>query len=541
MARIQKTMTPAAEAANRVNGAESGGPASEAGKDRSKMNALKHGKFAGRPDPVELLLAAPSPEEEAEREILRAEVVERYQPPDAFAGQAAEELADLRFELRRLERVKQTLWQRERELLELEQRRRARTVEHRVLEIVGGVSNYQVKRTGVMQAPESPSKYRELVVALEWLKVVMDRRQFNQAWSTLAAIYGDLDPSWRGHKLVLLLHRAEKAAEEAGTEPGAEAKARLERQVEQWLSMFRSMLADELQEVKEKLELCELEQGPLSAAGQAMRLLEATSSRKWGWVRHQENFLRRSIDRRLRILIELRRDHAKAEKQLSDLKPASGGGQPQPPGPLMGRLQQPVTTPGAQPDSRGGSPCPPEGSEPVPPSPSDGEAANDGAEMAESPSAPATASAARLASPPRRRGSTLFHPVGAGGSDGAFRTGERLRRGPEKTRRNHGTNPPSALESINAPAAKPLAAECRAVTQTPTSRRHVSTGEEPRMLSEIGPGHLYWNGHGTAGGHAAPMRRQGKRGLVGKSAEPPVSSNALGKAAWEIRPGEPLG
>jgi hypothetical protein len=210
MGRIHKTMTPAAEAANRSNGAESGGPASDPGKERSKMNALKHGRFADRPDPVELLLAQPSPEEEAERQALRAELVERYQPPDAFAEQAAEELADLRFELLRLERVKQALWQRERELLELEQRRRARAVQHRVQEAADQVSHDEVQKTGLMQAPESPGKYREMVVALEWAKVEMDRRDFRGAWSTLATVYGDLTPSWRGQKLLYLLIFARK-------------------------------------------------------------------------------------------------------------------------------------------------------------------------------------------------------------------------------------------------------------------------------------------------------------------------------------------
>jgi hypothetical protein len=461
MARIQKTMTPAAEAANRVNGAESGGPASDPGKERSKMNALKHGKFARRPDPAALLLAEASPEEEAEREALRAEVVERYQPPDAFAEQAAEELADLRFELRRLERVKQVLWQRERELLELERRRRAQTIEHRVQEVTDGISHHEVERRGLMQAPESPGKYRELLLALDWLKVQMDRRQFQLAWAALATIYGDSAPSWRGERLLYFVRNCQKAAAKASPEAKAE--------VELLLSQFHVMLTDELHWVKTKLELCELEQGPLSEAGQAMRLLEATSSRKWGWVRQQENFLRRSIDRRLRILIELRRDHAKAERQLSDLEPASGGGQPQPPGPLMGRPQPPGIAPGAQPDSGGGSPCPPEASDTVRPPDCGG-----------------------VETPP------------FGGPGGGARTAKVCGKRREKTHRTRGTNPPSALESINAPAAKPLTAECRAGTRAPSFRRQVSAREEARTLPEIRPRHLYWNGRGTAGGHAAP-------------------------------------
>jgi len=454
MGRIHKTMTPAAEAANRANGAESGGPASEAGKDQSKMNALKHGKYAARPDPVELLLAAPSPEEEVEREALRAEAVQCYQPPDAFARQAAEELADLRFELRRLERVKQALWQRERELLEVEQRRRAQAVADRVQEFASDVSQHQVKQTGVMQAPESPHKYRELLVALDWLKALMEGRRFRQAWGTLAAIYGNLDPSWRGHKLTLLLHRAEKAAE---ADPSAETK----RQIECWLGMFRTILADELREVQAKLELCEQEQGPLTEAGQAMWLLEATSSRKWAWVRQQENFLRRSIDRRLRIQIELRRDHAKAERQLRGLKPASGGGEPRGPGGVnggggSGRPERPGAGGEAKSDQSPAAETPASRLTPASAMPSVASSSAQWLRKSSSTTCRAKACPGRVRPKGRPYVFTLWGQepsrIAAAGLEQAPSDGREAR---GKNMSNRGTNPPSALESVRVRRPRP--------------------------------------------------------------------------------------
>jgi hypothetical protein len=56
---------------------------------------------------------------------MRADAVRCYQPPDEFACRQAEEMADLQFELRRLERAKEVMLARERELLAREQRKRA--------------------------------------------------------------------------------------------------------------------------------------------------------------------------------------------------------------------------------------------------------------------------------------------------------------------------------------------------------------------------------------------------------------------------------
>jgi hypothetical protein len=301
---MEKNVTDEVREANRANSAASTGPATEPGKRRSSMNALKHGRYAKRLDPVKRLLEDLSAEEEAEREALRADVVERYQPPDAFAEQQAEELADLQFELRRLEGVKQVIWQRERELLELEQRRRALRLKQDGV----GACAQEIYDRGLVNQPDSPGKFREMLRILEVFVHTDHEIKIGDIRSAVNRLYGDGERAWRGIRLRWALSDANKAESDedrrqAGKEFGREVKR-------------------ELEYVREELAICELEQGPLSAAGQAARLLEVMSSRKWSWIRQQENFLMRSIDRKVRVLMDLRREAETAQRRAAAKSPA---------------------------------------------------------------------------------------------------------------------------------------------------------------------------------------------------------------------------
>jgi hypothetical protein len=304
MAINHRTVTEAARAANQANGAKSAGPRTEEGKERSKMNALKHGQYAQRPTAAELLLADDPEGEQADREALRAETLRRYQPRDAFATQQAEELADLHFELGKIQRAQQAIWERERELLELEQRRRAQAVCPRQMEVARGATYEQVEASGLLGLPHSPGQLRELVALLQSVAHRLEGGDYEQASQPLGRVYGYRNPPWQGQRAAAALKRIQAAASDSEADEQTMAKA------EQELNWLQKMVADELADARERLALCELEQGPLSPAGQAARLLEATHSRRWAWVWQRETFLRRSIDRKVRILIDLRRQSA---------------------------------------------------------------------------------------------------------------------------------------------------------------------------------------------------------------------------------------
>ena len=293
MGTIHKTVTRAVLAANQANSAASTGPATESGQEQSKMNAFKSGKYARRPDPVELLLKDHTAEEEAEREELREEMVRCYQPPDDFARLQVEELADLQFERRRLERAQEVVLRRERELLTLEQRQRAFGLKHGC-----PAAGYdQVVDGGLVRLSNSPGKFKEMLRILQWL---LDGDGGTQdARLQLHYLFGRGAGVWRGQRLWAALQRAE----------GAET----EESLQQASQRFRKEVEHEIERVGEELAICEREQGPLSQAGEAARLLEAMGSRRWSWMRQREMFLRRSIDRKVQVLIELRREANRAE------------------------------------------------------------------------------------------------------------------------------------------------------------------------------------------------------------------------------------
>jgi hypothetical protein len=197
MSLIHNTVTPAKLAANRANDAESHGPSTDEGKDHAKMNALKHGRAAARPDPVALFLTDSTEPEEAERQALRQETLRRYQPADDFAASEATELADLRFELVRLGRVREVVWKRERELLELGERRRQRDLQYSALE----ATREAVRLRGLLSLPDSPAKWRETLDELGRLQGRVERRAFDEALESIRLLYGRKDPMWRGERL----------------------------------------------------------------------------------------------------------------------------------------------------------------------------------------------------------------------------------------------------------------------------------------------------------------------------------------------------
>jgi len=147
----------------------------------------------------------------------------------------------------------------------------------------------------------------------------IEQEDYVSAQGRLSTLYGSGDRLWRGQRLWDLVLTCD-------TEPD-DGKWEAARQ------NLLGRLRQELAATEAAREAWEEENGEMSEAEEAARLLEATSGRKWSWVRQQENLLRRSIDRKVKLLLDLRRPHeADAHAQSSNYKsqiPDSGNGKDQ--------------------------------------------------------------------------------------------------------------------------------------------------------------------------------------------------------------------
>jgi len=123
----------------------------------------------------------------------------------------------------------------------------------------------------------------------------IEQEDYVSAQGRLSTLYGSGDRLWRGQRLWDLVLTCD-------TEPD-DGKWEAARQ------NLLGRLRQELAATEAAREAWEEENGEMSEAEEAARLLEATSGRKWSWVRQQENLLRRSIDRKVKLLLDLRRQH----------------------------------------------------------------------------------------------------------------------------------------------------------------------------------------------------------------------------------------
>jgi|GEM_PF-4046509 hypothetical protein len=98
----KKPLTEKQRAARRRNGAKSKGPTSEAGKTRSRQNAVKHGAYSLVIPYVE---RGPLMENRAFVDALRAAVLEDLDPEGAVEELAAVEIADLYIRVARVSRL----------------------------------------------------------------------------------------------------------------------------------------------------------------------------------------------------------------------------------------------------------------------------------------------------------------------------------------------------------------------------------------------------------------------------------------------------
>ena len=165
--RKSPELTPELVAAARRNAQHATGPRSEAGKEKVKMNAVKHG-FYSAPENHQLTMLALG-EDPQEYEALIEQMMTTYGPGDDLWKKQIEDLAKLYWRRSRLERMQAGVMRRA--LLEVEQwqHRREREMANATFE----PSHYEMLETGMAEPSDEGVRLRTILSTLGAIRAIV--------------------------------------------------------------------------------------------------------------------------------------------------------------------------------------------------------------------------------------------------------------------------------------------------------------------------------------------------------------------------------
>jgi len=369
--RNSPQLSPQLLDAARCNARRSHGPCTAAGKENSKMNALEHGERSDPENHYEVMRALG--EDPAQFEALKQELRDSFGPGDAFIEKQIDDLARLYWRRDRLERSQTGLMRRALLALEEAQHRRRKEIEDCTIE-VGQAINV------TLEEPSDPAaRLRLLLSFLGLIRLQVHGRSF-LAWQA-AALQGFYrkKSGWRGPRLCFLLslfagsnlplplgdagaHVADAAGDEEADveaplggaeadEPASPAPA-TEPADELRYNELVLLLEDEMASVEQEFEYEEKLNEERAAIERDACL--APAGEEWRMLLRREESLDRAIDRKIKLLLSLRKAAARTQEPQtleSRSAPAEDVGAP-----LVG----------AQADGEGGDECRPANEEPSP-------------------------------------------------------------------------------------------------------------------------------------------------------------------------------
>ena len=329
--RQSPQLTPQLLDAARSNGRRSHGPCTAAGKQNSKMNALEHGERSDPENHYEVMRALG--EDPARFEALKQELSASFSTGDPFVEKQVDDLARLYWRRERLDRSQTGLMRRALLALEERQHRRRKEIEDCTMEVGEGLNVTH-------EAPTDPAaRLRLLLSFLALIRLQVHSRYF-LAWQA-AALQGFYrnKTGWRGPRLCFLLslfagsnlplplggagaHVAEaeddeeddieaplvdaQPAQEAGpfvaTEPADELRYK----------QLVLLLADEVAAVEQEFEYEEKLNEEKTAIERDACL--APAGEEWRMLLRREESLDRAIDRKIKLLLSLRKAAARTQK-----------------------------------------------------------------------------------------------------------------------------------------------------------------------------------------------------------------------------------
>ena len=313
--RKSPQLTPQLRAAARRNAQRSTGPRSPAGKQHSKMNALKHGERAAPENHYEVMRALGEDPDEFEK--MKRGLMTSFGPGGALWDKQIDDLARLYWRRERLERAQTGVMRRALQAVEDWQHRRQ-------LEMAGATFDPSESHALDMDNAEPTDPGARLRLLLSYLGVIREQvkqRIFeHRQRAVIRSLYRN-HLGWRQarlcHLLSLFIESAYPKEQDLDEELTESEGDRCEPAGEPQYQELVRLLEEEIAGVQEEFQYAEKVNEEKAAIERDACL--APDGEQWKMMLRREETLDRSIDRKVNILLRLRK--------RSPLPPASTGGQ----------------------------------------------------------------------------------------------------------------------------------------------------------------------------------------------------------------------
>jgi hypothetical protein len=306
--RKSPQLTPALLAAARQNAQHSTGPRSADAKQNSKLNALKHGAYVRDENRRQSMLALGENPEQLQ--TLTEELMSAFGPGDALWEKQVEDLAWLYSRRERLERAQAGVMRRALQAVDDWQHRR----QQEMARVTFDASRHEMLDVDL---PESTDRGVALRKTLSYLELVQDEVKQGtfrpRQYAVLEPLYEGMT-GWRQALIFSLLHRFSdpvhlREQQEEDEEyrqfllkEGADCVPPGEPERQELLRL----LEEEIASVREEFDYAEKANEERAAIERDACL--APEGETWSMMLRQEAALDRSIDRKVRILLRLRKE-----------------------------------------------------------------------------------------------------------------------------------------------------------------------------------------------------------------------------------------
>jgi hypothetical protein len=308
--RKSPELTPALLAAARQNAQHSTGPRSAAAKQNSKLNGLKHGGRVQDENRCQAMLALG--EDPQAFENLKQQLMSDLGPGDALWEKQIEDLAWLYCRRERVERAQAGLKRRALQAIDDWQHRR----QQEMARITFDASQHELLEVHLSESTDRGVTLRRTLSFLELIREEVKQRTFRvRQYAVLESLYKGAT-GWRQALIFRLLHhfsdpvQLAQQQEEDGEyrqfllKQGANCEPPGEPEREELLRL----LEEEIASVREEFEYAEKANEERAAIERDACL--APEGETWRMMLRQEAALDRSIDRKVRILLKLRKESA---------------------------------------------------------------------------------------------------------------------------------------------------------------------------------------------------------------------------------------